>query len=131
MIINLTQHPSSAEQRALGVIDLAGDELAALRDTLTFASCPTRENILARAGRIAELACHNGLGKDDDDDPQPTWAMIGGAGYLMPALEDALLKVGVKPLHAFTQRVVEESVGTDGAVTKTAVFRHAGWVDSV
>lgn len=128
MIINLTQHPATAEQRAEGVHDLAGVELAALKGALTFADVPTSGEIRARAEAIAQIACANGLAGDEGDDPQPRAAMIGGAGYLMPALETTLRGYGIEPMHAFTRREVVETVGPDGAVTKTTVFRHAGWV---
>lgn len=128
MILNLTQHPATPEQHAEGVQDLAGLELAALKGALTFSDTPSAEEIRARAEEIAQIACSNGLAGDEGDDPQPRAAMIGGAGYLMPALEAALRGYGIEPLHAFTRREVVEMVGPDGAVTKTAVFRHAGWV---
>lgn len=128
MILNLTQHPATPEQRAEGVRDLSGAELAALKGALTFADIPSAGEIHARAEAIAQIACANGLAGDEGDDPQPRAAMIGGAGYLMPALEAALRGYGIEPLHAFTRREVVEAMGADGAVTKTAVFRHAGWV---
>ena len=128
MIVNLTQHPATAEQRALGVVDLAGAELAELRALLTFDDLPTVAEIEDRAADIAELAGHNGLAGDDGDDPAPQQAMIGGAGYLIPALERHLNGYAIEPLQAFTRREVVETTGPDGSVTKTAVFRHAGWV---
>lgn len=56
MIVNLTQHPSSAEQREAGVVDLQGDYLSALKEALTFNTCPTGSGIEARAEFVAELA---------------------------------------------------------------------------
>lgn len=130
MIINLTQHPATPEQIAHGVVDMAGAPLATLKALLTFSDLPSAGEIYARASAIAELACNNGLAADGDDPQQPAQAMIGGAGYLLPALEAELLARGIEPLHAFTRREVVESAGTDGAVVKTAVFRHAGWVST-
>lgn len=128
MIVNLTQHPATPEQIADGVRDLPAAELAALRELLTFTDLPDAAEIESRAEALAELACSNGLGGDDADDPHPSAAMIGGAGYLMPTLERALRGYSIEPLHAFTRREVVEVAGADGSVTKTAVFRHAGWV---
>lgn len=128
MILNLTQHPATPEQRAEGVRDLSGAELAALKGALTFADIPSAEEIRARSEAIAQIACANGLAGDEGDDPQPRAAMVGGAGYLMPALEAELRGYGIEPLHAFTRREVVEAAGPDGAVVKTAVFRHVGWV---
>lgn len=127
MIINLTQHPGTPEQ---GVTDLAGDELAALKQALTFDAIPTAGEVAERAEYIAELACMNGLGGEDDD-PIPTRAMIGGAPYLMAPLERALRNVGIEPLYAFSTRESVEQAQQDGAVRKVNVFRHAGFVPAV
>lgn len=119
-IINLTQHTtSSLHQKALGVRDLPlVADREALKGLLTFTVAPTADEIRVRAVSIAKLAAESGC----------SFAMIGGAGYLMPALEKALLDVDITPLHAFTVRDVVETTSLDGTVTKTAVFKHAGWV---
>jgi len=124
MIINLTQHSSTPEQ---GVVDLQGQELEALRESLTFRDLPTPEELEARAEYIAELAIHNGLGGEDDD-PFPEAAMIGGAPYLMAPLEQALLARGIAPLYAFSRRESVEEKQPDGTTRKTSVFRHVGFV---
>lgn len=129
MILNLTQHPATPEQIAQGVADMPAAALQGLKALLTFDTLPDAQEIEDRAAAIAELAASvDLLGSDDADSSPPHAAMIGGAGYLMPALERHLRGYGIEPLHAFTRREVVESVGADGAVTKTAVFRHAGWV---
>jgi hypothetical protein len=125
MIINLTQHPGTPEQ---GVVDLTGQKLAALKVALTFDTLPTPDEIIVRAEFIAELACYNGLGGDDGEDPTPTAAMIGGAPYLMAALERALLVRSIFPLYAFSVRDSAEQVQADGTVRKVAIFRHYGFV---
>jgi hypothetical protein len=124
MILNLTQHPGTPEQ---GVTDLTGDELAALKTALTFDAIPTAQEITERAEYIAELACMNGLGGEDDD-PIPTSAMIGGAPYLMAPLERELRQRGVDPRYAFSARESVEQTQPDGSVRKVNVFRHAGFV---
>lgn len=124
MILNLTQHPSTPEQ---GVTDLTGEELASLKTVLTFDSLPDAQEIIDRAEYIAELACMNGLGGEDDD-PIPTAAMIGGAPYLMAPLEAALRERGIEPLYAFSVRESTEQVQPDGTVRKVNIFRHAGFV---
>lgn len=128
MILNLTQHPATPEQRAEGVRDLSGAELAALKAALTFADIPTTSQIRDRAGVLAQIAAGDSRAVASVQPGQFSAAMIGGAGYLMPALEAALRSYNIEPLHAFTRREVVEAMGADGAVTKTAVFRHAGWV---
>jgi len=115
-IINLTQHKASAEQVEAGVFDLP--ETSILRDVLTFREIPTVENIKNRAQLLAGLA----LTSNADA------AMIGGAPYLMGALEKELKSKGVQPMYSFTERVSVEVQNPDGTVTKTAVFKHQGWV---
>lgn len=119
-IINLTQHDTSLKQRALGVFDLPLEGREQVRNLLTFSSAPTADFIRQRAEAIAKIA----------EKQNCQFAMIGGAGYLMPALEKALLEVGITPLHAFTVREVIETTQADGSVTKTAVFKHGGWVSN-
>jgi hypothetical protein len=128
VIINMTQHKASQEQIEAGVIDLPANEREQLSKLLTFDSLPSREEIIARAAAIAELAAQNGLGGDDGDDPIAVAAMIGGAPYLMAALELALMAVYIEPVYAFSVRESVETTQPDGTVLKTAVFRHAGFV---
>lgn len=128
MIVNLTQHPATAEQLAAGVVDLPAAERARLVTLLTIDALPTRAELDDRAHDIALLAHSNGLGGDHADDPVVTRAMIGGAPFLMGPLESALLAQGIAPLYAFSRRVVREVTEADGAVRKVAEFRHEGFV---
>lgn len=128
MIINLTQHQATADQVAVGVVNLPEFLRADLIEALTFTSLPDMEELEARADFISELACQNGLGPDDMDDPFIRRAMIGGAPYLMGYLVSALRAKGIEALYSFTQRETVETVNPDGSITKTAVFRHQGWV---
>lgn len=127
LILNLTQHPATTDQQAAGVVDLPDPLRQHLKALLTFDEIPTPAEIEARASRIAELALHNGLGGDDDD-PLPSQAMIGGAPFLMSALEASLRLRAIAPLYAFSRREVVERPQTDGSVTKQAIFRHLGLV---
>lgn len=131
MILNLTQHKGSEDQRKEGVVDLQGEQHAALVELLNFNGLPEAEEILDRAHDIAELACFNGLGGDEGDDPFITRAMIGGALWLMAPLARKLRERGIEPLFAFSVRDSVEQVQDDGKVVKTAVFRHAGWVPAL
>lgn len=115
-IVNLTQHNSTQDQQAQGVFDLT--DPTALKGFLTFSSLPTKADIEQRAEQIASLAKETGA----------DYAMIGGAGYLMPSLERALTAQGITPLHAFSQRVSVEKQGEDGTVTKENVFKHVGFI---
>lgn len=118
IIINLTQHPATAEQIAAGVVDLNGEMLADLKALLTFDTLPTRQEIQNRAWEIGRIASECGYRA----------AMIGGAPFLMPPLEGELRDRGYEPMYAFSAREVEEQAQPDGSVRKVAVFRHLGFV---
>ena len=132
-ILNLTQHTATPEQRFAGVIDLPEQAAAELRQLLTFSvsgpdGLASAENayakVLARAGQIVELVVVPAIERD----PEITAAMIGGAPYLMAPLERALMKIGVTPVYALSDRVSVEETQPDGTVRKVTVFRHAGFV---
>ena len=126
----MPQHHASAEQLAAGVVDLPAGHRALLTQSLTVDTLPTRQEIADRCANIAALAVHNGIGGDEGDDPHPTAAMIGGAPWMMRALEDALLDMGVTSVYAFSVRESVEQTAPDGSVRKVNVFRHAGFVDA-
>jgi len=121
MILNLTQHVATPEQVAAGVQDLPKAERAHLVALLTVDALPTRQEIDARCADIALLAA---LAVEQ----HPVQAMIGGAPWMMRALEDALIEQGIEPIYAFSVRESAEQVQPDGSVRKVMVFRHAGWV---
>lgn len=121
MILNLTQHAATPEQIAQGVVDViqAHGEPEKLKALLTFESLPTAEQVYDRADAIAQLAQSYFVDS----------AMIGGAPYLMGALERALNKRGIKPVYAFSERVSVEQTQADGSVRKVNVFKHVGLVE--
>jgi len=119
-ILNLTQHPASADQIAAGVVDLTND-LAALKAALTFGELPNAQEIRNRVRKIADLAVASGI----------RTAMIGGAPWLMGPLAAKLSQRGITPLFAFSVRETEEQAQADGSVRKVAVFRHAGFIPAV
>lgn len=121
-ILNLTQHPATAEQVQAGVVDLPEPERAELCKLLTFSECPSRNEVSERAADIAALAM-DWLPESGD-----SHVMIGGALFLMSALELALMDLHMWPVYAFSRRESVEQVQPDGSVKKTAVFRHAGFV---
>lgn len=131
MIINLTQHPATAEQADAGVIDLPSEHWLALVALLTFDVLPTADEIQDRAADIAELACYNDIGEPEGDSPQPQAAMIGGAPWLMPSLERALRERAIRPLYAFSLRHSVEEPQADGSVRKVNHFRHVGFVEGL
>lgn len=115
-LINLTQHNLTDEQKeGFQVVETIED----IKRALTFNEIPTMGNIAARARALANVAKKAGA----------VYAVIGGAPYLMSALEEALLEKGVRPIYAFSVRESVETTGPDGQVVKTSVFKHAGWVE--
>lgn len=114
MILNLTQHLATPEQ---GVAEPTNKKL--VQDLLTFVGLPTKEDIKAKASALANIAVDHGASA----------AMIGGAPYLLSALEDALKGRGIKSLYAYSERVSEERVREDGSVEKTNVFKHLDFVE--
>lgn len=129
-ILNLTQHPATAEQIAAGVVDLVGESLSELKRLLTFDTIPTKEQIQRRAASIARLAAEQNYEVCDEDfeTPKFTHAMVGGAPFLMSSLESALMDEFLTPLYAFSVRESVEEVQPDGSVRKINVFRHKGFV---
>lgn len=125
-ILNLTQHPASAEQLAVGVVDLSSDDRLILSGWLTFEDCPTGQDVRDRAELIAQAAA--GDSRSVAVPAGVTFAMIGGAPFLMSALENALIERGITPLYAFSVRESTEQTQPDGSVRKVNVFKHAGWV---
>lgn len=124
MILNLTQHPATPEQVEAGVVDLPDWMRQALTDWLIFDQLPTREEIEYRAEQVALLA--DTFLPEEAGNPA---AMIGGAPYLMSALETALRTKRIRPLYAFSKRESIEQTLPDGTVRKTSIFRHAGFIE--
>lgn len=119
-ILNATQHNATPDQGSAGVVEPGMEVKAELKRLLTFTSLPTREEVAARAAAITDLVAEEGV----------TAAMIGGAPYLMGALEGALKDRGITPVYAYSERrSVEKTDPISGEVTKTAVFVHLGFVE--
>ena len=116
MIINLTQHTSTDDQIRAGVVTPAQKEL--IKELLTFNDLPNQEEILNRVSKLATIAEMHGAHA----------AMIGGAPFLMSALERELKNRRITPVYAFSKRVVTERT-TDGKTEKISVFRHLGFVE--
>jgi hypothetical protein len=118
-ILNLTQHKATPEQLKAGVVDLNNDDRAKLIAMLTFNELPLIDEITGKAMDIADIANRHGYKK----------VMIGGAPYLMSALEAALIDKGISPVYAFSKRESVEVMKDDGSVEKRTVFKHVGFVD--
>jgi len=119
-ILNLTQHKATQDQLDQGVFDLPEGLRSNLACLLTFASIPTWDRVDLRVETIVRMVKSNSI--------ECTHAMIGGAPFLMSALERHLHSEGIMPMFAFSERVSEETVAEDGTVTKVNVFKHIGFV---
>ena len=118
-ILNLTQHTPTSTQIEAGVFDAPAELRAKIVCELNFADVPHKGEIYSRADQIARLAALTGCEA----------AMIGGAPYLLGALECALEEVGITPLYSFSERKVVEVNNPDGTVSKSTTFAHVGWVE--
>ena len=130
MILNLTQHTATQEQKAQLVVEprMCKDKI---RELLTFEEIPSKEEIEARASELARIAASEAsfYAGETDNRIWITRVLIGGAPYLMSALEKALRESGFTPVYAFSKRESEEIPQPDGSVRKIAVFRHIGFVE--
>ena len=121
ILINLTQHNLTQEQLK-DAVEVGNDVRDEVIKLITFNGLPTAGVIKDNASRLAEI-CR---------DMHASHAVIGGAPYFMGPLEQALRKVGIVPLYAFTERVALEVTNPEtGEVTKTSKFNFAGWIEGV
>ena len=116
-ILNLTQHAATVAQKEEGVFDPYPRFQEEIVSLLTFEEIPSKEEMEARASRLAEIAnCHfEARGHDQG-------VMIGGAGFFMSTLEEQFYYSWLSVHHAFSQRVSAEKDGV-----KTSVFEHLGF----
>lgn len=122
MLLNMTQHDATPEQKADGVVDIPDMEVRKLvRRVLTFEELPTQAQIEERAELLATVVQELGYRA----------ALIGGAPYLMPELEQALTRHGILPCYSFSIRESTEKVSAGGNVRKITVFRHLGLIEKI
>ena len=120
MIINLTQHNATADQIAAGVVEPDAASKALIQKLLTFNDLPSAWVIEHRASALADLVDRMG---------GATRVMIGGAPYLMGALERELKERGHRPVYAFSKRESVDQIQDDDTTRKVAIFRHLGFVE--
>jgi len=130
MILNLTQHVTTPEQEAQLVVEPRMCK-AEIRELLTFEEIPSKEEIEVRATKLAEIAVAEAsmYAGDTDNEVWITRVMLGGAPYLMGALEKAVRECGFTPVYAFSKRESVDQPQPDGSVRKIAVFKHVGFVE--
>jgi hypothetical protein len=136
-VMNLTQHKATPDQVAAGVFDLPENARHHLMSLLTFSKIPSLDGIKERAKDVAELAALFADGADreveersnNDKGDFALYGMIGGAPFMMSALEGALKDQGITPLYSFSVRESAEMTREDGSVVKTNTFKHVGFVE--
>ena len=116
MILNLTQHLATPEQLEAGVVEPADKN--AVKELLTFHEAPSTDEIVSRAEALVAIA--KAAGADA--------AMIGGAPYLMGALELGLNLFNIRPCYSFTKRISIDETQADGSIKKVSVFRHETFI---
>lgn len=126
-VLNLTQHVATAEQTEAGVVEPADKK--AVQTALTFDDIPSSDDVFFTARELASIAYNWRF--DLGLDGQSLRVMIGGAPFLMSQLEAELQRLGFVPVYAFSKRVSEESLDSEGNVVKTNVFKHVGFVDAI
>jgi hypothetical protein len=130
MILNLTQHVVTAEQKAQLVVEPRMTK-EKIKKLLTFEEIPTKEEIEARANELARIAVSEAsmYAGDTDNEVWITRVLLGGAPFFMGALEKAVRECGFAPVYAFSKRESVDQPQPDGSVKKIAVFRHCGFVE--
>lgn len=141
MILNLTQHKATADQRSAGVIDVPAQFTEELVALLTFGSISEtqKSEINRRVDRLVSLvvsvasALDNTLPIDPEIGFSPIIGavMLGGAPFLTAPLAVAIEEAGYQPVFAFSRRESEERTLPDGSVRKTQVFKHLGFVEAL
>ncbi len=155
-IINMTQHQATPEQLAQGVMELDADLKTQLIKLLTVEDLNEvihHVNLETRADKIIALATEQiarmAMAKGEELAPVFKAAMeldkfsstpmhlnsyygvavmLGGAPWLMPALEKAAHLMGLSVCYAFSKRVSEEQHQPDGTVRKVNTFKHQGFI---
>lgn len=137
IIINLTQHKMTADQYQYNGTKLKEltyeipeeqeDHEKELKALLNFHELPSKDAINLRVMQITAFALNHFMGAAIENN---RYALIGGAPYLTAPLAEALKKVGIVPLYAFSKRESVETTQPDGSVVKTSVFKHAGYVEA-
>lgn len=118
-ILNLTQHTATDDQLVAGVVEPSLNFKNIIKKYLSFEDIPSKDDLNRCAKALTEIALTEGTSA----------VMIGGAPFFMSALENALKKEGIRVFYAFSKRESVEVTAEDGSVSKTSVFRHAGFVE--
>ena len=96
IIINATQHKATEDQRLAGVMDLNEKDHKKVCELLTFDEIPSYPEMTDRAYKIIRIL---DCAFWDTDNKMATSAMIGGAPFFMPVLENILKLQDWDPIY--------------------------------
>ncbi len=136
LTINLTQHISTPDQRAAGVVDLPPLQRAMVTTALTFETIEGATDLWELDSRVLQLVQLAGaeaarLRAGQGAENPLVHVMVGGAPWIVAPLVRALGDMpGVRPVYAFSQRASEDQPQPDGSVKKVTTFKHVGFVDA-
>jgi len=151
MILNLTQHPATPEQKAAGVVDVKDHD--DLKRALTiqvsgedgYAESSIKDlwlnavasQIISRHVMSTQVERRRkqmmNITADSTDleilnaSHTGLSAMLGGFTPLVVVLAKQLQRLGITPLVALSDRVSEEETQADGTVKKVSRFVHCGF----
>ena len=128
-IINLTAHPLTPEQIAAGVVEPEASVKAIIKECNN--TC--LENRYGYYDVNDQMEMHSSLKRSAvalaTIAKDYKGAVIGGAPFFMPYLENALAVADVTPQYPFSQRVSQDKQLPDGTVEKTFLFKQTGTID--
>ncbi|HAT2864343.1 TPA: hypothetical protein I8376_004255 [Citrobacter freundii] len=117
-LVNMTAYLASPEQREMGVIDVDQQVSHALRELLTFNTCPSEDVMTDKAKEFAEIATSlcNKYKVDG--------VLVYAKTYFMPVLVSALRARGIVSYVTYAPKVT--SVDNSGSVSRN--YKHVDLV---
>lgn len=117
-LVNMTAYLASPEQREMGVIDVEQQISHALRELLTFNSCPSAEVMADRANEFADLA------KSLCAKYKADGVLVYAKTFFMPVLVSALTARQIVSYVTYAPKVT--SIDTNGSVNRN--YKHVDLV---
>ncbi|TDB44271.1 hypothetical protein [Photorhabdus luminescens] len=120
-LVNMTAYLASDEQREMGVIDVEQHISHAIREKLSFASCPSVEEMTLRANELADIAvalCEK---------YKADGVLVYAKTFFMHILISAISSRGIAPYVTYAPKVTV--VGREGNINRT--YKHANLVRAV
>lgn len=117
-LVNMTAYLASPEQREMGVIDVDHQVSHALRELLTFNTCPSEDVMTDKAKEFAEIATSlcNKYKADG--------VLVYAKTFFMPVLVSALSARGIVSYVTYAPKVT--SVDNSGSVSRN--YKHVDLV---